>query len=1117
MADQQLDDFLGQTPTALPMRGVPDSVLEYGSKSQINKFLQNPLTVANRATPAPKNAEAIGVWNKATRLLLTPLSLVSAQFSPQTAPTNWDIITQKDEWDFQRVLSEKGFDDRTSRWLGFTLDIIVDPIGIICFFCMTKFGKVARSFTNARNLAGVEGLQALKAIKGFEDTTEIAGVAKALGFKPAEGSKLAQTVAAMKAAGADFEYGTTLFQQAARNQRAFMQLNIPFVGFDGITIVPRQVSMMALGIPTGIRKFFTWGAEHIAVPGEKGKTLADVGRTMFRVGSGRPDIDNVARIYLNIDKSRGNKVLGDVLNPMMKDINILKKLYKVDAEEWENVIEASQRRTAQANLTGKAMTAKDYIRAGIRPELAGNEALLRLGNQLNKSMALAFNAEKQAGLPLKYFMEDWDYITHIWSEEGLAALKKTPFFKGTPNKFTTNHGSMIRRNTRTRRLTLKRQNELARLGRHPLLPGVKVQELIVTNPAAIAAVRLSRAMRSVTGAQYLTEMAMKFGTRVETSGSAVFKGISDLKKIQNEMSNLSGVGKLQTEAKKTITTLIRNGADDATIASARSVSESKILAARNAAPFNPEVIAAQKRMLDARRVIDPLIAKRNAELGALRVQGITKKSANPFLTDYRFPKEAQHVVQEMDRNFGSLNKIESISGAIRYYDAALNFLKGSTLVPFPTYHLRNMIDNIWRSYLAGISPVSLYYGRLGLGHLDNFLPDAKGMRNKKILTASGQRKSVNEFTNEAQHLGSIGNNARDADKFTDNINVALSEMKAGRSAELSGVVNPISLSNKFFTKGFDYSRKLIEDPFRLAAYIDRRIKGDSAFDAFMFTNKHFFDYAHMTDWERRYMKRTVFFWSWTRNNIPYQIETLLTRPGKVGKLAIAARDGVLGPIIEAITPGKWDTSAQEPAQEFLAEWVREGAPIYMGRDPENPGRYRYMLLDGWVSTTDLIRLFDPLKYFPNQLVPFLREPWSQAANTDFWFQRPIVTLPELSKTFLEREDWRFAPGVPAWSGPRRIVHVMRNVRAFNEWDRMLQVYSETKGLDKVIRMSERMFFGGSRVIHESEAGRRNYAFRQQKITRDGRKAYLRALRRNRPEEAKNLQQDLVLTLKRGGI
>lgn len=1099
------------------MRGVPDSVIEYGSKGTINDFLQNPLTVANRATPAPKSTEAIGVWHKATRFLLTPLSLLSAQFSPQTAPNMWDIITQKDEWNFQRVLTEKGFDDRTARWLGFTLDIILDPIGIVCFFCITKLGKVARSFTNAKNLAGAEGLKGLKAIKGFEDATEITGVAKALGFKPAEASKLGQEIAVMKAAGADFEYGTTLFQQAARNQRAFMQLNIPFVGFNGITVVPREVSMMALGVPTAIRKFFTWGAEHIAVPGEKGKTLLDVGRTMFRVGSGRPDIDNVARVFLNIDKSRGNKVLGDVLNPMMKDVKLLRKLNKVDAEEWENIIEASQRRSAQANLTGVAMTADDYIKAGIRPELANNEVLLRLGNDLNKSMALAFNAEKQAGLPLKYFMEDWDYITHIWSEEGLAALKKTDFFKGTPNQLTTNHGSMMRRNVRTRRMTLKRQNQLAREGKHPLLPGVKIKELIVTNPAAIAAVRLSRAMRAVTGAQYLTEMAIKFGKRVDTDGSTVFNAISGMKKIKNEISKLSGVAKLEAQAKRTLTTLIKNGATDAEIAAARSLADVGILSARTAAVKNPAVIAAQKKLLDSRRVNDPIIAKRNKELADLAAEGFTKTSASDLLTDYRFPKEAKHVIQEMDRHFVSLNKIESISGAIRYYDAALNFLKGSTLVPFPTYHLRNMVDNIWRSYLAGVSPVSLYYGRLGLGHMDRFLPGAKAMRNKPLVTASGERTTINKLTNESQHLGAIGNNARDADKFTDNVNVALSEMKAGRSAELSGITNPVNLANKYFRKGFDYSRKLVEDPFRLGAYIDRRIKGDSAFDAFMFVNKHFFDYAHMTDWERRYMKRAVFFWSWTRNNIPYQIETLLTRPGKVGKLAIASRDGVLGPIIEAITPGKWDSSAQEPAQEFLAEWVREGAPIYMGRDPENPGRYRYMLLDGWISTTDLIRLFDPLKYFPNQLVPFLREPWAQAANTDFWFQRPIVTLPELSKTFLEREDWRFAPGVPPWSGPRRIVHVMRNVRAFNEWDRMLQVYSETKGIDKIIRMSERMFFGGSRVIHETEKARRNYAFRQQKIARDGRKVYLRAIRRNRPEEAKNLLQDLILTLKRGGI
>lgn len=1028
--------ILIQRPSEL-MRGVPDSLLEAGSLKDAQGFLQNALTVSNNIVPPPESTEAIGAWNKTTRFLITPLSLVSSQFSPQTAPNTWDIITQKDEWSFQRVLAERGFNEREAMWLGFTLDMALDPLGWITPFGITKFGRIARSFTRARQLGGDKGLRALKAIEGFEDAAQVKRTAASLGFEIKEGSEIAQRVAVMKAGGADFTFGTTLAEQAARDQRAFLMLNVPFTGWDGVKIVPRQVSMMALAVPTGIRRFFTWGAEHIPVPGDKTKSLADVGRTMFRVGSGIPDADLPARAYLNIERARGHKVTSDIFKPMLKEERLLKELLKLDGQDFEKIIQATELRANQTILTGKAITARDLVRAGIDSKIAKNQSLLKLTNDLNKAMAISFKAEVANKIPLKYYMSEHDYITHMWGEEGLNALKKTNTYKGTPAAMTTNHGSMIRRNKQTRRMTLRQQNELARKGRHPLLPGVKVKELINPSPSAIAAVRLSRSIKAVTGAQYLNEMAIKFGRRVTVSS---------------------------TEAKTS---------------------------------------AALK-------------AKRTAELSELKRAGFIKTSASPTLTDYRFLPESKHVVTEMDRHFASMTKLESISGLSRYYDASLNFLKGTTLVPFPTYHVRNLVDNIWRSYLAGVSPMSLYYGRLAMGHFDKVIPGAKAQRGRALVTARGERTSLDEITNIMQNLGTVGHNARDADFLPDDLSAILQSMKRGSSAERTGILNPVALTNKFIRGGFDVSRKLIEDPFRAAAFIDRYLKGDTAYDAFLFVNKHFFDYAHLTDWERRYMKRLVFFWSWTRNNIPYQIETLMTRPGKVGKLAITARDGVLGPIIDKMVPGKWDTDAQEPAQEFLAEWVREGAPLFIGRDPENPNRYRYMPLAGWLSTADLALLADPLKYFPNQLVPFLREPWAQAANTDFWFKRPITTLPELSQTFLDREDYRVAPGV-TWSGPRRIVHVLRNIRAFNEWDRLLQVFEESKGVDKPLRLIERLTFGGSRVIHDTEKAKRNYVFRMKDIARTGRRSYLRAIRRNRPEEAKNIQQDTVLRLRRGGI
>jgi hypothetical protein len=273
-------------------------------------------------------------------------------------------------------------------------------------------------------------------------------------------------------------------------------------------------------------------------------------------------------------------------------------------------------------------------------------------------------------------------------------------------------------------------------------------------------------------------------------------------------------------------------------------------------------------------------------------------------------------------------------------------------------------------------------------------------------------------------------------------------------------------------------------------------------EAHMSVVKYMFDYDEMPANLRTRGKRFIPFLPWMYFNLPLQFEMLLAKPGRIATLAHVSN----GKLIPALL-GKND---RELEAKLLQDWVRDGAPLFMNRDPDNPDKYKYLMLDGYISTFDLIKLMDPRQYFVGMLSPILREPFQQIVNSDFVFKKQLVTYAGVLDTTLETDDWTFLPM------PKRISHLLRNIRAFNEIDRVFDLMADkTTPEAKFWVAAQRLALGGSYQEVSETRALGDLRFRLQRIALDGRQAYLRAIRRGRHEEAWNIMQHYLGQMIRG--
>ncbi len=330
------------------------------------------------------------------------------------------------------------------------------------------------------------------------------------------------------------------------------------------------------------------------------------------------------------------------------------------------------------------------------------------------------------------------------------------------------------------------------------------------------------------------------------------------------------------------------------------------------------------------------------------------RSTNKQLEGRLFPEP---IVRELDKTVEFLTGDKATKELLSGYDKLLTFWKGSVTGWFPAFHTRNFIGGTFNNWLSRMNPK---YYKMSV----DLQRDLKKGGNKIWVSATGETFTSKQLIKIIEDSGAINQPGM------------VDVMKKVEDIVGSTKIKQLGNYPKILLEG-------VENNLRIPLFMDRFLgKGYSAADAAKDVFKFHFDYAPegLTAFERNVMKRMIPFFTWTRNNIPLQIEQMIKQPGKYAMFPKLQQDigGKIG---------------EEEFQD-LPEWMQNMMVVRIGEDG---GSGLWLQLN--LPIEDLNKLpLNPegVREIVSMMSPILKVPTEIITNRNLFFGTEIVN-PDLPK------------------------------------------------------------------------------------------------------------------------
>lgn len=321
--------------------------------------------------------------------------------------------------------------------------------------------------------------------------------------------------------------------------------------------------------------------------------------------------------------------------------------------------------------------------------------------------------------------------------------------------------------------------------------------------------------------------------------------------------------------------------------------------------------------------------------------------------------QALHRVQMLpDGGLGHVLKVT---------DYMTNFFKAyATLTP--GFIWRNTFGGVFNNMLAGVDettyPLFAKARRADMKAMEAIRRGESVDRWAAVNKAvGGKAGDAYRTVTEGGILGEMGQSTEFAET-----------LRKGRKSGLARVAD--SATNNPLTRAVQHANVRMEANLRGTLAMDSVLKGKGLEGAWDDVLKYHFDYADLSHFERGTMRRIFPFYTWTRKNLPLQMESFIRSPGKFNRYNAVKRNMELG----------------QQEEDLVPSWFRDSLGI---RTP--------------FTTGDLPFLGDPSKEDSIYLIPDLpmRDLSLLSGNPDKWWGM----LNPLWKAPIEQQS-----GVALWNG-----------------------------------------------------------------------------------------------------